>query len=102
MPYTFSLIRFVPDPGRGEFVNIGALAGDEESADWAVRWISNYQRASALDSGDLLPAAKAFTGVLDETIADLERPTLDGREPFSRAMLESLAIEMNNLVQVSP
>ena len=35
MPYTYSLVRFVPDPARGEFVNIGAIAGDP--------WTSPYE-----------------------------------------------------------
>lgn len=100
MAYTFSLIRFVPDPGRGEFVNIGAVAGDDETGDWAVRWISNYQRARALDPGGLLPAAKAFTGELDERVLALERLPV-GDEPFSEAVLERLAADMGNIVQLS-
>ncbi len=100
MAYTFSLIRFVPDPARGEFVNIGAVAGDDETGDWAIRWISNYQRARALDLQDLLPAAKAFTGELDERVIELERLPVTG-EPFSSETLQRLAIDMNNIVQVS-
>jgi hypothetical protein len=100
MAYKFTLIRFVPDPARGEFVNIGAIAGDEDANDWGVRWISNYTRANALDSAGLLPAAKAFTAVLDERVADLERPRLDS-EPPTVAWLASLAEEMNNVVQLS-
>ena len=79
MSYKFSLIRFVPDPARGEFVNIGAIAGDEESEDWDVRWISNYTRARALDSAGLLSAAKAFTAKLDERVADLPSPNAGTR-----------------------
>ncbi|HZV73775.1 MAG TPA: DUF3037 domain-containing protein [Conexibacter sp.] len=100
MAYKFSLIRFVPDPARGEFVNIGAIAGDEGSDDWAIRWISNYKRANALDFDGLFPAAKAFSGVLDERLADLDRPTL-GTEPPSVAWLTELATDMNNLVQLT-
>ena len=101
MAYKFSLIRFVPDPARGEFVNIGAIAGDEASDDWAIRWIQNYKRANALDPGGLFRAAKAFSGELDERFADLDRPTL-GTEPPSVAWLSQLAAEMNNLVQFTP
>lgn len=100
MAYSFSLIRFVPDPARGEFVNIGAIAGDEASDDWAIRWISNYRRANALDSNGVLPAAKAFTGELDRRFADFDRPTL-GSEPLSVAWLAELAADMNNIVQLT-
>lgn len=100
MSYKFTLIRFVPDPARGEFVNIGAIAGDEDANDWDIRWISNYTRANALDSAGLLPAAKAFTAKLDERVADLGRPRLDS-EPPTVAWLAGLAAEMNNAVQLS-
>lgn len=100
MPYSFSLIRFVPDAARSEFVNIGAVAGDDDTGDWAVRWISNYQRARALDLNGLLPAAKAFTGELDERVVEIDRLPTD-EEPFSTAVLQRLAEEMNNIVQVT-
>ncbi|HEX7292083.1 MAG TPA: DUF3037 domain-containing protein [Conexibacter sp.] len=101
MPYTYTLIRFVPDAARGEFVNIGAIAGDEKADDWDVRWISNYTRAKALDLNGLLPAAKAFTAELDARISDLDRPTL-GTEPPTLAWLNELATDMNNVVQFTP
>jgi len=37
MTYHYSMLRFVPDPARAEFVNLGAIVGDEESGDWDVR-----------------------------------------------------------------
>jgi hypothetical protein len=100
MPYQFSLIRFVPDTARGEFVNIGAIAGDETADDWSLRWISNFARAKAIDAQELLPTAKAFTAVLDARFAALDRPTLDTRPP-TLAWLRQLAIEMNNVIQVT-
>jgi len=100
MAYNFALIRFVPDPARGEFVNIGAVAGDEDAADWGVRWISNYTRANAMDSANLLPAAKAFTATLDDRFADVDTPRLDTDLPTIE-WLERISAEMNNVVQVS-
>lgn len=100
MSYTFSLIRFVPDPARGEFVNIGAMAGDDDAGDWAVRWIGNYTRAKALDEHGFLPAAKAFTASLDDRVGDPDSPTLDLERPLA-GWLKSLADEMNNVIQVT-
>ena len=100
MPYKFTLIRFVPDPARGEFVNIGAIAVNDDADDWGIRWIANYTRAKALDSAGFLPAAKAFTAELDGRIAELDRPTMDS-EPPTIAWLSDLAAEMNNIVQLS-
>ena len=35
--YVYSLVRCVPDPRTGEFVNVGAIAGDPFTGDWSVR-----------------------------------------------------------------
>lgn len=99
MTYHFALIRFVPDSARGEFVNIGAIAGDDDAGDWAVRWISNFARAKALDSPGYLPTAKAFTALLDERFGE-ELDELSGDVPTAD-WLGSLAVEMNNVVQIT-
>lgn len=100
MPYFFSLIRFVPDTARGEFVNIGAIAGDERTGDWAVRWISNYSRAIALDSSGALPAAKAFTAEFEARVMRLTQLSFED-EPPTLQWLAEMATEMNNIVQLS-
>lgn len=101
MSFQFSLIRFVPDPARGEFVNIGAIAGDDDSGDWELRSIQNHRRAKAFDQRGNWPAALAFLGELDERIAaidelvpDVEALTLEG--------LRRAAVEMRNIVQITP
>ena len=40
--YVFSLVRCVPNPRTGEFVNVGAIAGDPESEDWSVRQVGQW------------------------------------------------------------
>jgi len=100
MPYTYSLVQFVPDPARGEFVNIGAICGEEDSGDWAIRWISNYTRARALDARGYLAAAKAFSAVLDEAVGDDERLPLGAQVP-TVDWLRGLAVDMNNVVQLT-
>lgn len=99
MPYSFSLIRFVPDPARGEFVNIGAIAGDERASDWDLRFISNFRRARALDSRGALPAAIAFATGLGDRIQLDEQLQLAGPEPTSNRTLARLAEESQNIVQ---
>src|SRR4051794_35352247 len=97
MPYRYSLIRFVPDPGRGEFVNIGALAGDDEAGDWALRAISNYKRPRALDTKAAFPGALALVASLETRLPDVERFDLD--PAMSTDSLQRLAEEMQNIVQ---
>lgn len=72
--YQFSLIRFVPDPARGEFVNIAAVVGDDEARDWDLRLISNLRRARALDREGVLPAALGFVAHLDQRVGAIEQP----------------------------
>jgi hypothetical protein len=52
MSFQFSLIRFVPDPARGEFVNISAVAGSDEAGEWELRLVSNLSRALSPDDAD--------------------------------------------------
>jgi hypothetical protein len=101
MALSFSLIRFVPDPARGEFVNIGAIAGDDASGDWELRVVSSLKRAKALDNRGVLPQATAFAAELQDHIAALEElaPTA---ERISAQFLAARSAEMQNIVQLTP
>lgn len=46
MPARYSVIRYVPDPIVGEFVNVGVVAADQDRA--ACRFVATWNRASAL------------------------------------------------------
>lgn len=59
MRHIYSIARFVPDPARGEAINLGILAGSDESGEWSLRTVSNYSRARRLDDRDLLPSVRA-------------------------------------------
>src|SRR5918994_1994334 len=58
--YLYSVIRFVPDPIRGEFVNVGILAGSDESSEWELRTVENLRRARSLDEKGLLGLVWSF------------------------------------------
>ena len=81
MTYFFSMLRFVPDPARGEFVNIGAIAGDEETQDWELRLISNLKRARSIDHVAFLPHALEVAAELRERGARLALVVSDQRMP---------------------
>ncbi len=89
MSFQFSLIRFVPDPARGEFVNIGAVAGSDEAGEWGLRLVSDLRRAQALDERGVLSDAVAYA------------TDLAGAEPISSAVLQRRSVEMQNVVQLS-
>jgi len=100
MAFSFSLIRFVPDPAKGEFVNIGAIAGDDAAGDWELRQVSSLKRAKALDQRGALADAIAFVAGLQDHIAALEElaPTA---EQISADLLKRCSIEMQNIVQIT-
>jgi hypothetical protein len=102
LPFQFSLIRFVPDPARGEFVNIGAVAGSDDAAEWELRLVSNLSRAKALDERGVLSKAFEFAASLEDSIATLEPGAAqDSIESMSSDLLSRLAADMQNVVQVS-
>jgi hypothetical protein len=102
MAFQFSLIRFVPDPARGEFVNIGAIAGSDEAQEWELRLVSNLSRAKALDDRGVLSKAFAYAAGLEDHIAALDvLSDPGGPEAISSELLRRRATEMHNIVQFS-
>jgi hypothetical protein len=102
LSFQFSLIRFVPDPARGEFVNIGAVAGSDDAAEWELRLVSNLSRAKALDDRGVLSKAFEFAASLEDSIATLDdRTSEDDIEGMSSTLLRRLSEEMQNVVQLS-
>lgn len=102
MSFQFSLIRFVPDPARGEFVNIGAVAGSDVAKEWELRLVSNLSRAKALDERGVLSKAFEFAASLEDRIAMLdEAASTPDAEVMSSSFLRRVSTDMQNVVQVS-
>ena len=105
MKYLYSVIRFVPDPVRGEFVNIGALVGSEESSEWEVRQIENPIRARQMDDQKVLDAAWSFIDEvgrwIDQYHASLES-LFNAQVELSESWMQQLYDEHRNIVQLSP
>ena len=104
MRFVYSLVRFVPDPARGEFVNVGAVAGSEESSEWAIRQIENPRRARALGPPEALEAVWSFIGRVD-TVLDRHQESLhqifEADIVPSEDWLERLHKDHRNIVQIS-
>jgi hypothetical protein len=106
MYYNYWVLRYVPDAIRGEFINIGVVAGID-GQDWAIRRVRDFRHASAL--GGSASSTKVW---LDHFEASLSlRPSVGGlfdgtNEPTwpgaSSTMLERLRTRLNNTVQLSP
>lgn len=105
MRYTYSLIRFVPDPARGEFVNVGAIVGSDESSEWQVRQIQNPVRARAIDAHGSLDAVWTFIDrvgtEVDSFEASLHQSLFGPKVELSEGWLWRLHADHQNIVQVS-
>jgi hypothetical protein len=105
MRYVYSLIRFVPDPARGEFVNVGAIVGSEISSEWQVRQIENPTRARAIDDRSLLEAVWSFidrVGIQIDKYEDGLNSLFGVTVELDEAWLERLHSEHENVVQLTP
>jgi hypothetical protein len=101
MQYSYWLIRYVPDAARGEFVNVGIIAG-RDGGDWALRRVRSLRRASRL--GGNASALEPWLSRIERIIADHQAPPLFGslvERPLSGGWLSHLSGRLNNAVQIS-
>lgn len=99
------MVRFVPDPARGEFINVGAIVGSEESSEWQVRQIENPKRARFIDERGTLPIVWSFLDNIGRIIDEYEEAInglLDSSVELSETWLENLCMEHRNVVQLTP
>ena len=106
MRYMYSAVRFVPDPVRGEFVNVGILAGSDESSEWDIRMVENLKRARALDDEVLLPLVWHFVDDIgrkvDRYTEAIQTNLFETDEKrLSEEWLTQLSEEARNVVQLS-
>lgn len=98
--YIYSVIRFVPNPASGEFVNIGAIVGNDELREWEVRSVSNHRRAKGLDQHGVM--AKVFDRVSElEALCEAVEFVGDTQHAMSEEILAGLYAEWQNIVQLS-
>jgi hypothetical protein len=102
MRFDYWVIRYVPDPVREEFVNIGVIAGSDEQ--WAYRRVSNLGRASRLGGSASYTSSflRRIEGAIESRLDAVEAlfPSESG-VAFARGDIEDLRVRMNNLVQLS-
>jgi len=88
----FFLVRYVPDPVKNEFVNIGVLlreAGRPESA--VVRFTKDWSRVRCVDPD-------ADTSMLEALEAEVRRRLLEDGQPVMKVLEDSFS----NQLQITP
>lgn len=102
----------MPDPIRGEFVNIASIVGSDETDEWMIRPLAQEGRARQFAGVDALAAAHSFVLQVEEAIdlqgwladsglleeEDLPKPSF----VISEQWLATLAASFRHVVQLSP
>lgn len=87
MRHVYSIIRYVPNVASGERVNLGLIAGSEDTREWMLLTVDHGSRARArqLGGGEALPGVVSY---LERLTADLEHYT-DVQAGEQRLLIES-------------
>jgi hypothetical protein len=103
--YDYSVVRFVPDSFRGEFVNVAVSAGSAETGEWGLRWVDNPQRARRLEGGPRLNAVWTYLESVEALIERLLEEQLvlkpDAASQLDRGWLQREHLRLRNLVQIT-
>jgi DUF3037 family protein len=100
--YLYALVRCVPNPRTGEFINIAAIAGRPEIGDWSIRQVGNESRVRKLAGAVELEAVHGFLARVGLEI-DKQQVLLDEEvgEPLGEDWLRQLHHDHRNVVQLS-
>lgn len=98
MKYQYSLVRFVPDPARGEAVNLGAIVGSDATREWDMRLVSSRRRAICLDDAHAMPGVAEILARIESDVEGADDELLTS---VSEAWLRTLADEHQHVLQFS-
>lgn len=100
--YQYSIIRFVPSPVRGEFVNLGLIIGSDQTGEWLIEVVSSMSRASRLDDDKVLSLLATDLSQLQSTIESYNEPEMFERTvELSEDWLADLSRNSRNQLQFS-
>lgn len=105
MRYDFSVLRFVPDTLRGEFVNLGVIVGSDQTGEWDIRLNESYKRARRFDTDDVIDSAVPLVVDLGRKFDEYNDAIEEERapsDPISIDWLRDFASQSRNLLQVTP
>jgi hypothetical protein len=105
MRYDFSILRFVPDTLRGEFVNLGVIVGSDQTGEWDIRLNESYKRARRFDTDDVIDSAVPLVVDLGRKFDEYNDAIEEERapsDPISIDWLRDFASQSRNLLQVTP
>ncbi|MFC4535068.1 DUF3037 domain-containing protein [Sphaerisporangium dianthi] len=101
--YIYSIVRCLPDPRTGEFVNVGAVAGDPATGDWAVRRLSNTDRIKKFAPPPAIDVTDRFLARMSSEIGEArEALETETSHALGDDWLLKLHHDHRNIAQLSP
>jgi hypothetical protein len=91
----FRLLRYVPDPVRDEFVNIGVLVRDTDTAALQVRFTRDWQRVRCM-------SPDADTALFEALEEELQQRLMEQPSAGIRPLMAVLEDSFSNAIQVTP
>jgi hypothetical protein len=92
-PCEFFLVRYVPDPIRGEFVNIGVLLREAGGSAVQVRFTRDWARVRCADPGADIDMLEALEQEIEQRLTDYREDT-----PY---VLKTLEDTLSNGLQIT-
>jgi hypothetical protein len=100
--HLYSLVRCVPNPNTGEYVNLGALVGDPATGQWRLRLLSDPRRASRFAGAAAYGACQRYLAQLTAEIDESWEALMHGSaDALGRDWLDAICSEHRNVVQFS-
>jgi len=102
--YFYSIVRYVPDSFRGEFVNIAAIVGNADTYEWQVGRVTNSTRARRLGNSVSLSAVLRYLDDVESVIAELSDDTVEADLSvlrLDRNWLQAEHRRLRNIVQLT-
>lgn len=100
--YLYSLVRCMPNPRTGEFVNVAAIAGSPATGDWSMRQVGDESRVRRLAGVSALEAVHSFLAriglQIDENFRLMEEA---GESGLDEAWLQRLYRDHQDVVQLT-
>lgn len=95
---SYSIVRYVPDPRREEFLNVGLIVVSDDDSFAECRFTTDWRRARRFGAENL-SFLKQVAGQIED-FAQEQRDVLIG--PSSVTQLEKFSSEWQNAIQFSP
>lgn len=103
--YVYSVLRFCPNPASGEFINIGAIVGSDDSGEWELRTVGNQKRARQIDENGVFDKALS---IINDTARGIDEYSdsvdelLPAGDKINEKWLWRFFEDSQNIIQLSP